>query len=223
MYFFKLVRADYYMRSYAFYLLVARYLDIFHHCPYKLLLFFRCLLYDIKGAELFEQGNYTDALHYLKEAPATDETKELIAQADIAVEYLDLVDSFENAGNTVNTSDKYYELIERIQRYQEIVEEGKAISGKTLSDCASHMVETYFFYSKYEGIYNGKYSDIFVRLCFMSGNSKTGYFFLEVSKLRSGSDVEYMTNCSLESKHYRFTNISEIIYSVNNSEFIYSR
>lgn len=44
-----------------------------------------------KGVELFEQGSYTDALHYLKEAPATDETKELIAQAETAMEYLSIV------------------------------------------------------------------------------------------------------------------------------------
>ena len=136
-----------------------------------------------KGVELFEQGSYTDALQYLKEAPATDETKELIDQAETAVEYLDIVDLFDNAGETVNTSEKYDELIEAIHRYQEISEKGKEITGKVLSDDASHMIETYYLYSDYRDAYIGEYSflgDLITRLCFMKGNGKAGSFALEI-------------------------------------------
>lgn len=179
-----------------------------------------------KGVELFEQGSYTDALHYLKEAPATDETKELIDQAETAVEYLDIVDLFDNAGETVNTSEKYDELIEAIHRYQEISEKGKEITGKVLSDDASHMIETYYLYSDYRDAYIGEYSflgDLITRLCFMKGNGKAGSFALEIPGRKGFFGKEYMTNGSLESEHYRFSGTSELICSIYSSEYIYHR
>ena len=179
-----------------------------------------------KGVELFEQGSYTDALQYLKEAPATDETKELIDQAETAVEYLDIVDLFDNAGETVNTSEKYDELIEAIHRYQEISEKGKEITGKVLSDDASHMIETYYLYSDYRDAYIGEYSflgDLITRLCFMKGNGKAGSFALEIPGRRGFFGKEYMTNGSLESEHYRFSGTSELICSIYSSEYIYHR
>lgn len=179
-----------------------------------------------KGVKLFEQGSYTDALHYLKEAPATDETKELIDQAETAVEYLDIVDLFDNAGETVNTSEKYDELIEAIHRYQEISEKGKEITGKVLSDDASHMIETYYLYSDYRDAYIGEYSflgDLITRLCFMKGNGKAGSFALEIPGRKGFFGKEYMTNGSLESEHYRFSGTSELICSIYSSEYIYHR
>lgn len=179
-----------------------------------------------KGVKLFEQGSYTDALLYLKEAPATDETKELIDQAETAVEYLDIVDLFDNAGETVNTSEKYDELIEAIHRYQEISEKGKEITGKVLSDDASHMIETYYLYSDYRDAYIGEYSflgDLITRLCFMKGNGKAGSFALEIPGRKGFFGKEYMTNGSLESEHYRFSGTSELICSIYSSEYIYHR
>ena len=179
-----------------------------------------------KGAELFEQGSYTDALHYLKEAPATDETKELIAQAETAMEYLSIVDILEQAGHTVNSTESLNKVIEAIQRYQEIDEKGKQITGRALSEKTRHMVEMYRFYADYKGKYTGEYGfsgDISVEVSFSNGRSEAGYFFIIVSGTKNYLSREYMTNGSLESKHYRFQDRATIIYSNDDAEFVYSK
>lgn len=179
-----------------------------------------------KGAELFEQGSYTDALHYLKEAPATDETKELIAQAETAMEYLSIVDILEQAGHTVNSTESLNKVIEAIQRYQEIDEKGNQITGRALSEKTSHMVEMYRFYADYKGKYTGEYGflgDISVEVSFSNGRSEAGYFFLIVSGTKNYLSKEYMTNGSLESKHYRFQDQSTIIFTNSDAEFVYSK
>lgn len=95
-----------------------------------------------KGAVLFEQGSYTDALQYLREAPATDETKELIAQAETAIEYLSIVDILERAGDTVNSTESLNTVVEAICRYQEINEKGNQITGRALSEKTIHLCDT---------------------------------------------------------------------------------
>ena len=179
-----------------------------------------------KGVELFEQGSYTDALHYLKEAPATDETKELIAQAETAMEYLSIVDILEQAGHTVNSTESLNKVIEAIQRYQEIDEKGNQITGRALSEKTSHMVEMYRFYADYKGKYTGEYGflgDISVEVSFSNRRSEAGYFFLIVSGTKNYLSKEYMTNGSLESKHYRFQDQSTIIFTNSDAEFVYSK
>lgn len=179
-----------------------------------------------KGAELFEQGSYTDALQYLKEAPATDETKELIDQAETAIEYLSIVDILEQAGDTVNSTESLNKVIEAIQRYQEIDEKGNQITGRALSEKTSHMVEMYRFYADYKGKYTGEYGflgDISVEVSFSNGRSEAGYFFLIVSGTKNYLSREYMTNGSLESKHYRFQDQSTIIFTNGDAEFVYSK
>lgn len=179
-----------------------------------------------KGAELFEQGSYTDALQYLKEAPATDETKELIDQAETAIEYLSIVDILEQAGHTVKSTESLNKVIEAIQRYQEIDEKGNQITGRALSEKTSHMVEMYRFYADYKGKYTGEYGflgDISVEVSFSNGRSEAGYFFLIVSGTKNYLSREYMTNGSLESKHYRFQDRATIIYSNDDAEFVYSK
>lgn len=179
-----------------------------------------------KGAELFEQGSYTDALQYLKEAPATDETKELIDQAETAIEYLSIVDILEQAGDTVNSTESLNKVIEAIQRYQEIDEKGNQITGRALSEKTSHMVEMYRFYADYKGKYTGEYGfsgDISVEVSFSNGRSEAGYFFIIVSGTKNYLSREYMTNGSLESKHYRFQDRATIIYSNDDAEFVYSK
>ena len=179
-----------------------------------------------KGVELFEQGSYTDALHYLKEAPATDETKELIAQAETAMEYLSIVDILEQAGHTVNSTESLNKVIEAIQRYQEIDEKGNQITGRALSEKTSHMVEMYRFYADYKGKYTGEYGflgDISVEVSFSNRRSEAGYFFLIVSGTKNYLSREYMTNGSLESKHYRFQDQSTIIFTNSDAEFVYSK
>ena len=108
-----------------------------------------------KGVELFEQGSYADALQYLREAPATDEIKELIAQTETAIEYLSIIDILEQAGDTVDSTESLNKVIEAIQRYQKIDEKGNQITGRALSEKTSHMVEMYCFYSDYKGKYTG--------------------------------------------------------------------
>lgn len=179
-----------------------------------------------KGAELFGQGSYTDALQYLREAPATDETKELIDQAETAMEYLSIVDILEQAGHTVNSTESLNKVIEAIQRYQEIDEKGNQITGSALSEKTSHMVEMYRFYADYKGKYTGEYGflgDISVEVSFSNGRSEAGYFFLIVSGTKNYLSREYMTNGSLESKHYRFQDQTTIIYSNGDTEFVYSK
>ena len=179
-----------------------------------------------KGAELFEQGSYTDALHYLKEAPATDETKELIAQAETAMEYLSIVDILEQAGDTVNSTESLNTVVEAICRYQEINEKGKQITGRALSEKTRHMVEMYRLYADYKGKYTGEYGfsgDISVEVSFSNGRSEAGYFFLIVSGTKDYLSKEYMSNGSLESKHYRFQDQSTIIFTNGDAEFVYSK
>ena len=179
-----------------------------------------------KGAELFEQGSYTDALQYLKEAPATDETKELIDQAETAIEYLSIVDILEQAGDTVNSTESLNKVIEAIQRYQEIDEKGNQITGRALSEKTSHMVEMYRFYADYKGKYTGEYGfsgDISVEVSFSNGRSEAGYFFIIVSGTKNYLSREYMANGSLESKHYRFQDQSTIIFTNSDAEFVYSK
>lgn len=91
-----------------------------------------------KGVELFGQGSYADALQYLSEAPATDEIKELIVQAETAMEYLSIVDILEQAGDTVNSTESLNKVIEAIQRYQEIDEKGNQITGRALSEKSAY-------------------------------------------------------------------------------------
>lgn len=179
-----------------------------------------------KGVKLFEQGSYTDALHYLKEAPATDEIKELIAQAETAMEYLSIVDILEQAGDTVDSTESLNKVIEAIQRYQEIDEKGNQITGMALSEKTSRMVEMYRFYADYKGKYTGEYGfsgDISVEVSFSNGRSEDGYFFIIVSGTKNYLSREYMANGSLESKHYRFQDQSTIIYSNGDTEFVYSK
>lgn len=179
-----------------------------------------------KGVKLFEQGSYTDALHYLKEAPATDETKELIAQAETAMEYLSIVDILEQAGDTVDSTESLNKVIEAIQRYQEIDEKGNQITGMALSEKTSRMVEMYRFYADYKGKYTGEYGfsgDISVEVSFSNGRSEDGYFFIIVSGTKNYLSREYMANGSLESKRYRFQDQSTIIYSNGDTEFVYSK
>ena len=179
-----------------------------------------------KGVELFGQGSYTDALQYLREAPATDETKELIAQAETAMEYLSIVDILEQAGDTVNSTESLNKVIGAIQRYQDIDEKGNQITGRALSEKTSHMVEMYRFYADYKGKYTGEYGflgDISVEVSFSNGRSEAGYFFLIVSGTKNYLSREYMTNGSLESKHYRFQDRATIIYSNDDAEFVYSK
>lgn len=179
-----------------------------------------------KGVKLFEQGSYTDALHYLKEASATDETKELIAQAETAMEYLSIVDILEQAGDTVDSTESLNKVIEAIQRYQEIDEKGNQITGMALSEKTSHMVEMYRFYADYKGKYTGEYGflgDISVEVSFSNGRSEAGYFFLIVSGTKNYLSKEYMANGSLESKHYRFQDQSTIIFTNSDAEFVYSK
>lgn len=179
-----------------------------------------------KGTELFEQGSYTDALQYLREAPATDETKELIAQAETAMEYLSIVDILEQAGDTVNSTESLNTVVEVICRYQEINEKGTQITGRALSEKTSRMVEMYRFYADYQGKYIGEYSfsgDISVEVSFSDGRSEAGYFFLIVSGTKNYLSKEYMSNGSLESKHYRFQDQSTIIFTNGDAEFVYSK
>lgn len=179
-----------------------------------------------KGVELFEQGSYTDALQYLKEAPATDEIKELIVQAETAMEYLSIVDILEQAGDTVNSTESLNKVIEAIQRYQEIDEKGNQITRRALSEKTSNMVEMYRFYADYKGKYTGVYGflgDISVEVSFSNGRSEAGYFFLIVSGTKNYLSKEYMTNGSLESKHYRFQDQSTIIFKNSDAEFVYSK
>lgn len=183
------------------------------------------LIYE-KGAELFEQGSYTDALQYLREAPATDETKELIDQAETAIEYLRIVDILEQAGDTVNSTESVNTVVEAICRYQEINEKGNQITGRALSEKTSHMVEMYRFYADYKGKYTGEYGfsgDISVEVSFSNGRSEAGYFFLIVSGTKDYLSKEYMSNGSLESKHYRFQDQSTIIFTNGDAEFVYSK
>ena len=179
-----------------------------------------------KGAVLFEQGSYTDALQYLREAPATDETKELIAQAETAIEYLSIVDILEQAGDTVNSTESLNTVVEAICRYQEINEKGKQITGRALSEKTRHMVEMYRLYADYKGKYTGEYGfsgDISVEVSFSNGRSEAGYFFLIVSGTKDYLSKEYMSNGSLESKHYRFQDQSTIFFTNGDAEFVYSK
>ena len=179
-----------------------------------------------KGVELFEQGSYADALHYLREAPATDDAKELIAHAETSMEYLSIVDILEQAGDTVDSTESLNKVIEAIQRYQEIDEKGNQITGMALSEKTSRMVEMYRFYADYKGKYTGEYGffgDISVEVSFSNGRSEAGYFFLIVSGTKNYLSREYMTNGSLESKHYRFQDRATIIYSNDDAEFVYSK
>ena len=177
-----------------------------------------------KGAELFGQGSYTDALQYLREAPATDETKELIDQAETAMEYLSIVDILEQAGHTVNSTESLNKVIEAIQRYQEIDEKGIQVTGKALSEKSKHMIEMYNLYANYNGIYSGRYGfegNIGVNVMFLQ--TVDGYFYLQVSGTLNFLHTEYISNGSLSSKHYRFQDQSTIIYSNGDTEFVYSK
>lgn len=177
-----------------------------------------------KGVELFEQGSYTDALQYLREAPATDETKELIAQAETAIEYLSIVDILDQAGDTVNSTESLNKVIEAIQRYQEVYEKGIQVTGKALSEKAKHMIEMYNLYANYNGIYSGRYGfegNIGVNMMFLQ--TVDGYFYLQVSGTLNFLHTEYISNGSLSSKHYRFQDQSTIIYSNGDTEFVYSK
>lgn len=179
-----------------------------------------------KGTVLFEQGSYTDALQYLRGAPATDESKKLIAQAEAGIEYLSIVDILEQAGDTVNSTESLNTVVEAICRYQEINEKGNQITGRALSEKTRHMVEMYLLYADYKGKYTGEYGfsgDISVEVSFSNGRSEAGYFFLIVSGTKDYLSKEYMSNGSLESKHYRFQDQSTIIFKNGDAEFVYSK
>ena len=65
--------------------------------------------------------------------------------------------------------------------------------------------------------------DISVEVRFSNGRSEAGYFFLIVSVAKNYLSKEYMTNGSLESKHYRFQDQSTIIFTNSDAEFVYSK
>lgn len=184
-----------------------------------------------QGAEFFAQGNYSEALVCLKEIPDTFQTGNtpvsvLIEQAEIAKEYLSVIDTLEQAGETVNSSETLNAVIQAIQRYRELYEDGNQITGKDLSDQKKYMVELYYLYAGYNGTYFGEYGfsgNVSVELSFSQNRSETGYFFLKISGTKNYLYTEYMTNGNLNSEHYRLLDESNIIYTGDSTEFVYSR
>lgn len=179
-----------------------------------------------KGVELFEQGSYTDALQYLKEAPATDKSIELIEQAETALEYLRIVDILEHAGETVNSTESLSTVIEAIHQYQSLAEKGKQITGTVLTNKVNHMIEMYWLYADYTGLYMNEHhtlGSVSVKLGFFSAKSEGGYFYLNISGTKNYLRSEEMTNGSLSTEHYSFRDRSTIIYKNGETEFVYQR
>ncbi len=174
--------------------------DLF--CRYKL------------GLEQFENKNFESAHYYFRDVPE----KLLGIDTDMS-NYNKLCETaieYQGALDVINSIDKSYidssfveKLEDAISQYATLHEEGVSITGQDLPADKIHMVDMYYFYSKYENNYfhrTGAVGHVTASLYFSKGNEykECGYWFLVVEEEGSyGSySKDILKNGSLSGKFY---------------------